>query len=391
MPVFAMVILVVCVAAALVFDRLWLDAARIELTASAEAAALAAAGRLADDDRLRTNADTDAIIEAARLTAAAIAADNRVAGHPVQLDASPEGDIRFGVVTEEPTTGEPIFIETNHNPTSVIVKAQAVRSRGNGVALFFRQLTGVHTGNVVSYAEATIDNRVIGFRSLLNAKVPAFPLGILESDTTNSREDTWQRQIVEQQGQDLFGYDDTTHTVTNGPDGLREIVLTYETPSSHVSTNSTDNETGKTPPNFQIIDLGTGLFEDECRRQILEGLSEDDLANLGGEFVLAGTPLPIDGLSSMLPDVRKELAQMIGHKRICVLYQDDGVGSQSGISRLRATQLVAGRILAINGDESTRTEIVFQPTVVSTRTAIVEPSIPAELANPYIFKLNLTH
>lgn len=391
MPALAMVILVVCVAAALVFDRLWLDAARVELTVSAEAAALAAAGRLAHDDRLRTDADGEALIEIARLTAADIAADNRVAGHPVQLDPSTDGDIRFGVVTEEPTTGEPIFIETNHNPTSVIVKAQAVRSRGNGVALFFRQLTGVHTGNVISYAEATIDNRVVGFRSVLNAKVPAFPLGILESDTINSREDTWQRQIVEQQGQDQFGYDDTTHAVFNGPDGIREIVLTYEPRSSNVSTQSSESEATQSSPNFQVIDLGNGLFEEACRRQVLEGLSVDDLANLGGDFVLNGSPLPIDGADNMFPYLLNEFTQMIGHKRICVLYQDDSVSNQSGIGRLQATQLVAGRILAINGDENTRTEIVFQPTVVSTRTAIVDASIPQDLANPYIFKLNLTH
>ncbi len=390
MPALAMVILVVCVAAALILDRLWLDAARVELTTAAEAAALAAAGRLADDDRLRTDADGTAIIEAARFTAWSIAADNRVAGSVVEMDTSPDGDIRFGVVTDDPTTGVPVFLETDHNPTSVIVRAQAIRRRGNGVALFFRGLTGVETGNVVSFAEASINNRVIGFRSILRANVPAMPLGILESDVTGTRKDTWEWQIVQQNGQDLYGYDEASHFVTNGPDGIREIVLTYESSTSDVST-SEENGSQETSPNFQIIDTGNGLLEQQCRRQILEGWDEEDLAQFGGEFVLSSSSQPIDGSDSMFLECLSEFEQMIGHKRICVLYQDDSLANELGIGRLQATQFVAGRILAIDGAETGSTQIVFQPAVVSTRTAIIDETLSEDLANPYVFKLQLTH
>ena len=390
MPALAMVILVIGVAAALILDRLWLDAARVELTTAAEAAALAAAGRLADDDRLRTTADTTAIIEAARFTAVAIAADNRVAGSEVHLDSSPDGDIRFGVVTDDPTTGEPVFLETDHHPSSVIVRAQAIRRRGNGVALFFRNLTGVETGNVASIAEASINNHVIGFHAILGANVPAMPLGILESDTTGSRNDTWDWQIVQQHGQDLYGYDETTHSVTQSPDGIREMVLT-STSSSSQGNPTQEAASQVTSPNFQIIDAGNGLIEKQCRRQILEGWDEDDLTTFGGEFILTGTPVSIEGTDKLLSGLNDDFVKMIGHKRICVLYQDPGQSNGSGIKRLLATQFVAGRILAIEGTGTETTQIVFQPTVMATRTAIIDQSQSDELANPYVYNLQLTH
>jgi len=108
--VFALLVAMCCLA--LVLDRLWLDSTVVELTRGAEAAALTAAQGLASDDRLRTDVDARARIQTARTAAAEIAVQNLVAGDPLVLDTSPQGDIRFGRLSEQSETGQTVYLET---------------------------------------------------------------------------------------------------------------------------------------------------------------------------------------------------------------------------------------------------------------------------------------
>ena len=122
MPALALALIAVLAGAALVIDRLHLDTAKSELRIAAEAAALAAARALANDDRVRPDFDSAALQMKSRFAAARIAAQNFVAGEPVTLSTDPANDVRFGNLKNDPATGEPIFVETNdHEPTSVAV------------------------------------------------------------------------------------------------------------------------------------------------------------------------------------------------------------------------------------------------------------------------------
>jgi hypothetical protein len=389
LPAIVMAILVVCLLAALVFDRLWLDAAQIQLRTAAEAAALAAAGRLASDDRLRDDADPETLLDAARQAAVSIAAENRVAGSPVRLDATPGSDIRFGTVIDDPETGRPVFLETDAQPSTVLVTAQAVRRRSNAIALFFRSLTGVAHADVMAQAGATIDSAVIGVRPLPGSCVPALPLGILASDPAGSRDDTWQRQIIRGEGEDQYGFDETTHRVVERPDGIREIVLRWVAtagPSAGVESAPAPQSA-----NFQILDIGNDLAEHHVRPQIADGWSHEDLAPVGGQFILDGVPRSIDGSSALLPHLLSAFEAVIGRPRICVLYVEDGPSSASGVNRLKATQLIAGRILAIAGENAGEVRIVWQPTVLTTRTALLANSADRHIENPYLWKIHITH
>ena len=389
LPAIIVAIVVVCLLAALVFDRLWLDAARIQLRTAAEAAALAAAGRIASDDRLRDDANPETVLDAARQAAVNLAAENRVAGSPVRLDATPGSDIRFGTVIDDPETGRPVFLETDEQPSTVFVTAQADRRRSNAIALFFRSLTGVASADVMAQAGATIDNAVIGVRPLPGSFVPALPLGILASDATGNRGDTWQRQITQGEGEDRYGFDQTANRVTEGPDRIREIVLRW------VATGASSEVNESTPTsqsaNFQILDLGNGLAEHHVRRQIADGWSHEDLASFGGQFILDGVPRSIDGSLALIPDVLSALEAVIGQQRICLLYVEDGPTSFDGVNRLNATQLIAGRILAFDGEDAGDVRIVLQPTVLTTRTALLENSADRHIKNSYICKIHLTH
>ena len=81
----ALALLVVGGAMALVFDRLWQDAAFLELRSAGEAAALAAANRLAGDESLRKEPDWESLCQEARTAAADVAAKNLVGGLPVKM------------------------------------------------------------------------------------------------------------------------------------------------------------------------------------------------------------------------------------------------------------------------------------------------------------------
>ncbi len=389
MPAIVFAIGVVGLCAALVFDRLWLDAARVELRTAAEAAALAAAARLTDDDQLRGITDWPALLESARENAARVAAENHVAGHSVELDRSAGGDVRFGVVTDDANTGRAVFLETEYDPTTVVVTAQAVHSRRNGVALFFCKLTGISTGNVIGRAGVTIDNAVVGVRPFGGVPVPALPLGILAADPEGLREDTWRQQITQQQGTDRFGFDDQEQRVTQGPDGIREITLTF---AAAGNTDSAGNvEAAHSSSNCCLLNMGNGLTEQGVRRQIFDGWSQDELEGFGGQFVIDGAAVPVESASSPTASLWADFERNIGRPRICVLYQIVPRSDRENAEHVLATELVAGRILSIDGDDTGAVRIVFQPTVITTRTAVLSDATNNSVENPYLYKLHLTH
>ena len=170
----AMAVLVVGACLALVFDRLWLDAAQVELQAAAEAAALAGAGQLASDARL--NPKSIDLATPAREAAIAIAQKNFSVGAPVELQSGEQGDVQVGTIEMSPETGESIFVADTERPTTCVVKAARLRSRGNPVALLIRTASGRSSGDAQAFAEASVDNRIIGVQPSDNSPVPALPL-----------------------------------------------------------------------------------------------------------------------------------------------------------------------------------------------------------------------
>lgn len=372
---------------ALVLDRLWLEAAMVELRTCAEAAALAAAGELANDDALRSDPDPDPDqnLLRARRVARRIAARNRVAGETVTLNTDPNGDVRFGRLVLRSETGRTQFLETNREPTSVLVTALRTRSRGNPVALFIRGLTGQLAGNVAAQAEATIDNRVVGIRPFDGCPAPVLPLAILQRDPSGRRTTTWSMQIERRAGQDRFSYDRRSDQVLPRPDGIPEIVL------SSMSSDQTADET-----NVQLIELGTNIESDRLLRQIERGWTADDLETTQGELRFDGRPIDLHCTAVIPTAVQSQLAATTGQKRICLLYTQHQATGRLGSGRIRCTGMVAGRVMAVSARAGGACRIVFQPGVLTTRTAILADRQPTTsgdrrtLANPYIYKLHLT-
>jgi hypothetical protein len=384
-PVIAIALLVVMAGVALVLDRLWIESAMAELTTCAEASALAAAGELACDDLLRQEPDFELCLKRGRARAYDIAARNLVAGKPVFLDASLQGDIRFGRIVRNAESGRLRFLETKNNPLCVLVTAHRTRSRNNPVALLCRAVTHQPAADAVERAEASIDNRVLGLRPYTGVRVPALPLAILDADPSTNRSDTWNEQIERRAGGDRYAFDPTTGRVSQEADGIPEIVLK----SMKLKGNASE-------ANVLLANLGTNLRSARLTRQIERGWSSSDLSEFGGALMLDGeTPVLTIGALIAREQVHT-LETMVGRCRICLLYRDHEATGHAGFGRARCVGFIAGRIMSIRALEQEACEIVFQPAVVTTRTAVLSANFPDttdsnEIRNRYVYKLHLTN
>jgi len=383
----AMAILVVGACLALVFDRLWLDAAQVELQAAAEAAALAGAGQLATDARLHS--EQIDLTTLARDAAIAIGQKNFSVGTGVNLQDGQDGDVQIGTIEMSSESGQAEFIADTERPTTCVVRAARLRSRGNPVALFFRRLTSNTTGDAQAMAEASVDNRIIGVQPNDRSPVPALPLAILHTHVDPRRQDTWQRQVEMRLGPDRFGYDSLTGEVTEGADGIHEILLHTASPSA------TEDEAAKV--NLLTMDIGNGLHEAQVARQVKTGWTVAHLKSFGEEFRTDQGPQTLDTDASLVGPAEDELHNLIGQPRICGLYVDHKATSKT-IGHAALVNLVGIRILAIEDAGGQQLHITVQPAVIATRTALLANHDAAwisgtgdEQANPYIFKLFLSH
>ncbi len=410
MPALALALLAILGGAALVVDRLALDTAKNELRTSAEAAALSAARELANDDRLRTDFNPAALQMKSRFAAARIAAENLIAGESLTLNTEPNGDVRLGHLRADPVTGETIFVEAEdrEEPTTVVVNARRTSDRDSAIPLPMRALYAPTDADVVAVAEASINFGVIGLRPIEELPIPTLPLAILSqaveepdavseksSATRDPRSKTtqtskpkrasvssWTRDIEQRRGADRFGYDVSTGEVTQAADGIPEITL--RTAPRSVSAKS----------NAFVLALTGDLTQDSLHRQVSEGWSANDLQPLGGELLFDQGPLSLAGLRGVDSNVLcGALRKVLGQPRVVFLYDREIGDSRASVASLQITKMVAGRVMSVRELSDCECEIVFQPAVMATRSAVTSPdeSESGCEKNKYVANLRLTN
>ena len=112
----------------------------------------------------------------------------------------------------------------------------------------------------------------------------------------------------------------------------------------------------------------------------------------------------VGGIHGETPRVLKEL---IGQCRILFLYDEFLPTGRSGAGRIQVTQAVAGRVLSVKVLDDDGCELIIQPGVMTTRTALLASSEheaksgrrrkrdrkdhSEKLANRYIYKLQITN
>ena len=382
-PIVALALVVVLSAVALVIDRLWLDMATEEAQGVAESAAVAAARELASDDALRNPLPgPDGRIAAARLAAINVASLNHVAGQAYVLDPV-SGDLKVGVKLEVEETGEIKFVETVHEPRSVHVVAQRLHARGNPVALFVRGLTHVAAGEVRAQAEATIDNHVVGLQSVGGARVPMLPLAILAKDPLGQRQDTWQIQIENRRGEDKYRFDPSRHEVVAGTDGIPEIVLHPAAPGADPAS-----------ANMACFDVHGQAGRFPLEEQIRWGWSPQDLERRDGRFLMTRGPEVFPARATLSQQSAVAFKSIVGECRAVLLYENLTQAEPSSPITIQSSGLVAGRVMAVQESSGMSYQLVFQPGVLATHSAV----LPSDLqmagvtaqASKYVYQLKLT-
>ncbi len=372
-PAIAVALVVVGSAMALVFDRLWQDAAAVELRTAGEAAALAAAAELASDDTLRKDADPEAICQTARTAAAEIARQNLVGGQPVKVWDAADGDVEIGQLVTN-NTGEQVFVRTAENPDRVLVHVEQGRGPSNPVGLLVRDLTGA--GRLLrTTVEAKIERTIAGVRPWDGVNTPVVPLAISGMSPTG-----WNAAIDGGTGTDALGFSRESSSVTAGPDSITEM-----TALSAPQQASTREQLVAT---LHAVDFGTGLAGDELARECRDGLSLDDLRKHGGELRIDGKPLRLPSTPKLPGECSAALKDLIGQTRICLVYDSMVPGSGPDQWTVTCGRLVAIRILAVQQLPDGLVAVQVQPAVVSTRTAIVVDDDDS-LWNPFVCKVSL--
>jgi len=384
-PLVAFALVAVLGALALVVDRLWIDAARVELRRAAESAALAGARALADDDRLKTTVTPEELAEAAAWSAVMMARTNRVAGRPLEL--SFEEDVAVGQYATSETTGETRFLTETADPRTVVVRPMLLRSRNNPVALLVTALHGPTVAELSFRVEASVDNRVYGVRPLLDTRVPVLPIAILRRETTNERRPNWQTDIVQRGGGDRAGYDLGTRLPTTEADGIHEIELRPQPGDM----NGPDTSRGD-KANVAIVNFGSNLSSEQVVDQIQNGLSTVHLDEVGGWLIPDITPVTTRARFRLSATELDALTKLQSQARLVLLYTELSSGQTSDGPRVRCDGLVAGRFLKTTTDPSGQpSRLIFQPSVVATRTALVaDEAHPVVNPNPHLYHLSLT-
>ena len=281
--------------------------ARTELQRCADAAAMAAGWELLDQTRLVDPASMALVEASARNVAAQYASLNTVcsAGPQVSLNSgnAPEGEIVFGRFTREEGFSTGVAAELYN---AVLVRVRRTNERNGEVPMFFARVLGFNSTPVEAEAVATFRDGITGFRvteKTGNAGLLPFALSI----------DEWNR-VLDGGRPDEWAYDPDTKAIFAGSDGFGETKLFPGAPDSNGFIE---------PGNFGTVDIGSpDNSSSALRRQIVDGMSETDLAYHGGELSLdesTGT-LELNGDTGLDADLTLALNQIIGQPRIIPLY-----------------------------------------------------------------------
>lgn len=349
--------------AALAVDLGVASVAVAECQRTADAAALAAAGGLIPEAPDETPDDR---ADEARAEAIAFSLLNEVLHEPVVVDANwyndPEGDVVLGRV--DPTNPRNTFVATTVNVNAVKVRVRRDGDLNPPLPAFFSRVFGINGLPAHRYALAMIIDRVKGFRSPGEETLNLLPFVVKKED--------WEA-LLAGVGTDNYAYDPDTGTVSVGSDGVLELRMYPQTES-----NSNGNGKGKgccgggvVPGNFGTVDIGnTNNSTADLKRQILEGVSAEDLEWHGGRLELGpdGT-LVLNGDTGISASIQSALEQIKGKPRVIMLYSD--VSGNGNNAMFTIVKFVGVRVMDVDltGSMSDK-HVTVQPAPVVTTHAI---------------------
>jgi len=359
---------------ALVMELGLLNEAQVQLQGAADAAALAGAVELMDNDILRplNPADQADDIQDACREAADYVRRNVAVGVPLAIEAgrlsrSPNLVLAGGTLRQ--ATHDRRFIPddgSGRRVDTLQVCVQRSAEHDNPVTLWFSSLLGLAQANSRAAAEATLEQRILGFRPTRQCHIPMLPLA---APATGSSE-AWISQAfaVPVSGRnDRFHVDPHTGETVAGHDGIPEIELR----PAH--------------GNVVTLRIGTPWQTSRAVGQMVAGLSAEDVAPHGGQLTLGSptAPLRLSATSGIEASVASAARGILGQRRIWPLF-----GAPAADGHVDIIGFAAGSIVDLRRDAG-QWVLLVQPCLLVTTTALTATTDLAPY-NPWIAKLALT-
>ena len=326
---------------------------KCELQRSADAAALAAAWELADEGYFKGDANLTEAIDDARSVAKDFAARNIVGSINPLVDLNsanlPDGDVVIGYMATWNDPYAPLDTSDPSKFNAVRVRVHRSAIRNGFVPSFFARVLGVDGFSAQGQATAALASNIVGFR----APPDGSNLGMLPFALDIN---TWNDMLAGLTP-DQWSWNEDTQTRTGSGDDIHEGILYPD---------------GTTPGNFGTIDIGgSNNSTADIARQILDGLSPEDLAHVGGEVKLDPVTgeLDLNGDTGISAGISSELASIIGAPRILPIY--DQVVGPGNNATFTIVKFVGVRILDVKLNGGNK-RVVIQPAPVVTKGAIYD-------------------
>jgi hypothetical protein len=357
-------LLLLLLVSSLAINWAWLTLVARNLQARADAAALAGAPGLLDEDLLRDHAgdQTDDRLEAeARVDDSRVRNNQRSAS---SLQIAPSDLVVTPGVVDDPTIGAAAeFVPSlPYNTLEVLAKRT---SAGVNPLTWLLNVSGVGPGTLSVTARAALDNLLVGFRPTNERRSPIVPLAIDVQAWKNGR------------NQDKF---------PTGGNAVKEIVVKLGTFESNAVV-----------ANSALIAYTGWFLPDQVIDQVRHGLAPSHLPNgIGqlGPVKSSAAPLLFRGSNKVVSSFVSQFAEVLQSlvdenldaRRIFLLYDSQDSQTNVAAGRYRIVGFVAARVCQAQFT-SNHLQLTLEPCFLIHPTAWTDSG--ADQPNLYIHKLRL--
>ena len=370
--VFTLVCIVVVLSfAALTIDLGYLQIARTQGQAAADSAAMAGASAFLTETAFSITGIDNARLDGVRNRAVLYGSYNLIVQKPCRLDANFEnnlgGDIVLGYLDPNNTRGAIDYSDPSAF-NAITVKAWRGDGHPDGpLPTFFASIMGKDSMSVSAAATVIVDSRFSGIRATSTGG-PLTPFAI-------SRE-TWEDEIVT--GADNFSYAEDSGISPHGDD-IPEVRLYIANNVTHGQGNKNASPCDDAAGNYGLLNIGNGsVGASTLKRQILNGVTGDDLTGITGEPMISlydrnggGQTYQVGGSPGIKAGVESAVEARLGDVIGFFLYEclaGNGANAQYDI-----VGIAFGRILEVELSGNDK-RIVIQPETYTGTGVVTDAS-----------------
>ncbi|MCU0709606.1 MAG: pilus assembly protein TadG-related protein [Pirellula sp.] len=324
----------------------YIAASRTEAHRTADAAALSGGWQMVDS--LRKSEQPTTLQQNVHQVAQQYAGQNVVCSHSPSLAVSGDNtDITLGYMSSL-SHSAPIVNNANNPFRAVRVRIRKTQQANGQVPLYFARIFGQTGRDLTVESTAALAVQIKGFSTPLpgSSNIDLLPFA-LDLQTWNA--------MKAGGGTDNFRW--TGSGVTTGSDGMREMNLYPQGTGS--------------PGNRGTVDIGgSNNSTNDIARQIVHGISSEDLAELGKPLVLDGSgTMILEGDTGISAGVKDELASIIGQERVIPIFSS--VQGNGNNAKYNICQWVGVRILHVKlTGAMNQKQVMVQPTGLVVKNVI---------------------